>query len=224
MSRTRHAAAALRLSGVLVLLALGLQGPVAAQEQAPAPAPPAPAGAAPDPAAPAAGAAAAAAPPAAAAPAQAQGALSDAEVDSLLARAAERFRVLASPRGDGILLLPNYGAPGVAVVEIVGGEVAVDGAEVPRGGLAQRLGADAPLVVSLSYVPPEVLLDRLGAEDAGDPDEDGGRPPGPASAPPPRRPPRRPPAPSRRSRPSRRTSTSTSTWTTAATSCASAGT
>ncbi|HEY7529702.1 MAG TPA: polymer-forming cytoskeletal protein, partial [Gemmatimonadota bacterium] len=169
-------------TAALVLLA-GLAGPrpLAGQEGAAAPAPAAPAApaaGAPDRPAPAAAPAPRPAPPtpapAAVAPvpaAQAQGALTDAEVDSLLARASGRFRVLASPRGDGILLLPNYGAPGVAVVEIVDGDVTVDGAAVPRGGLAERLGEDAPLVVSLSYVPPDVLQDRLEARESRDEDD-----------------------------------------------------
>ncbi|MFN2432672.1 MAG: hypothetical protein ABR599_07635, partial [Gemmatimonadota bacterium] len=81
-------------------------------------------------------------------------ALQEAEADSLLAAARERFEVF--PLRDGVLLLPKYEAD-VQSVQVAGGTIAIDGRTASGPEIASRLREDAPLVLRLSYVPPEQL-------------------------------------------------------------------
>jgi hypothetical protein len=86
-----------------------------------------------------------------------------------------RFRAFATR--DGIVLVPRRSVAGVGSIEIADGTIGVDGSVVSGAELRQRLGADADVVIELSYLDPaarRALL--LGAAPA---------PPAPPAAPPP---------------------------------------
>jgi hypothetical protein len=99
-----------------------------------------------------------AAPSAVPSPAAAAG-QDSAAVDSLLARVQERFQMY--PVQQGVLLLPKYAAPGLQSVQVAGGVIAVNGKAVPGSEIASLLGEDAPVVLRLSYVRPELLQQRM---------------------------------------------------------------
>ena len=87
--------------------------------------------------------------PAVGAAAQAPG--SDASADRALARRVEqRFDVL--PVQNGIVLTPKRALDGVRTVELTDGTVAINGEAVTGSELRSRLGADAELVLPLTYL------------------------------------------------------------------------
>src|SRR5882762_7433380 len=61
-----------------------------------------------------------------------------------------RFDIL--PLRDGMALRPKAGSSSARSIEIAGGVIAVDGRPVTGAELRDRLGADADLVLSLSYL------------------------------------------------------------------------
>ena len=65
----------------------------------------------------------------------------------------QRFRVLVI--SEGVVLTPRSGSE--RTIEIRNNAIAVDGSGVTGGELRDRLGADADLVLRLSYVAPEAL-------------------------------------------------------------------
>ena len=67
----------------------------------------------------------------------------------LRARVLERWR--AVPLRDGILLVPRRSGP-VRGVELTGRGIAIDGHDVSGAELRERLGADADVVLALSYL------------------------------------------------------------------------
>ena len=80
--------------------------------------------------------------------AQTQSAASDAlrrEID-------QRFEVL--PLSNGVALRPKTAVPGVRLVELTDGTIAVDGSPVTGQELRTRLGAGADAVLRLSYLGP----------------------------------------------------------------------
>jgi hypothetical protein len=87
-----------------------------------------------------------------------------ADLDSLLAQVRQRFQVY--PLRDGVLLLPKYAAADVQSVQVAGGTIAINGRASAGGEIASLLGQDAPLVLRLSYVPPEQLAERAAASAA----------------------------------------------------------
>ena len=67
----------------------------------------------------------------------------------LRARVLERWRVV--PLRDGVLLVPRRSGP-VGGVELTGRGIAIDGHDVSGAELRERLGADADVVLALSYL------------------------------------------------------------------------
>ncbi|MBA2565362.1 MAG: hypothetical protein H0V09_08065 [Gemmatimonadetes bacterium] len=101
-------------------------------------------------------------------------------MDSLLAAVRARFEMY--PVRDGVLLLPKYQSARVQSVQVAGGTVAIDGRTVAGAEISSLLGEDAPLVLRLSYVPAEQLLQRLASAmqpGAGASAQPGGEPGGP---------------------------------------------
>jgi hypothetical protein len=92
--------------------------------------------------------------------------------DRLRREVSQRFH--AGLLRDGIVLIPRQQGRGYASVEISDGAVSIDGSPVTGRELRARLGADADLVLSLSYLDAEarrILLQRqLQAEGAGTPE------------------------------------------------------
>src|SRR5437879_4940128 len=72
-------------------------------------------------------------------------------MEELKRRVEQRYTVL--PVQNGIVLSPKN-KNGIASVELSGNTVAVNGAEVTGGELRTRLGADADLILQLSYLTP----------------------------------------------------------------------
>jgi hypothetical protein len=70
-------------------------------------------------------------------------------VDELRARVESRFVIV--PIADGIVLTPRF-KTSVRAVELSGSMIAIDGATVTGGELRERLGADADLVLQVSYL------------------------------------------------------------------------
>lgn len=70
--------------------------------------------------------------------------------DGLRREVERRFEVL--PLRDGLALKPRSTTSGVRSVEIAGGAIALDGQPATGAELRQRLGADADLVLRLSYL------------------------------------------------------------------------
>jgi hypothetical protein len=110
--------------------------------------------------------------------------------DALRRQVEQRFEVL--PLQNGIALRPRGSATGVQSVELSGDTIAVDGAAVTGAELRQKLGADAELVLRLSYLQPQVLRAMFVGRGAP------GAPPAPVAGPPPpqaEQPPPQPPPP-----------------------------
>ncbi len=79
-----------------------------------------------------------------------------AAVDAALkSRVERRFRVLQVR--DGLVLTPRREVRGLQSIEIRDGLIAVDGTPTTGAQLRERLGADADLVLQVSYLSPEVL-------------------------------------------------------------------
>ena len=79
-----------------------------------------------------------------------------AAVDSALkARVESRFRVLQVR--EGLVLTPRREVRGLQSIEIRNGVIAVDGTPTTGAQLRERLGADADLVLQVSYLSPEAL-------------------------------------------------------------------
>src|SRR5436190_9125920 len=70
--------------------------------------------------------------------------------DSLRREVERRFDVL--PVRDGIVLHPKSPRAGVRSIEITSDSISIDGAPATGGELRQKLGADADLVLRLSYL------------------------------------------------------------------------
>ena len=75
-------------------------------------------------------------------------------VATLRVALAERFDLV--PLQGGVALVPRSDDVGVRLVQVVGGVVSIDGVVATGEELATRLGDDAPLVVQLSYLTPDV--------------------------------------------------------------------
>ncbi len=73
--------------------------------------------------------------------------------EALRSQVERRFEVL--PLQNGIVLRPKSSTGGVRSIELTGDEIAVDGAPVSGAELRQKLGADADLVLRLSYLEPD---------------------------------------------------------------------
>jgi hypothetical protein len=74
---------------------------------------------------------------------------------ALKSRVERRFRVL--PVRDGLVLTPRHEVRGLQSIEIRDGVIAVDGTATTGAQLRERLGADADLVLQVSYLSPEAL-------------------------------------------------------------------
>ncbi len=74
---------------------------------------------------------------------------------ALKARVERTFRVL--PVRDGLVLTPRQDVEGLKSIEIRDGVIAVDGAPTTGAQLRERLGADADLVLQVSYMSAETL-------------------------------------------------------------------
>jgi hypothetical protein len=70
-------------------------------------------------------------------------------VNALRSRLEQRFQIL--PLANGIVLTPRFKAAARSI-EVTDGSIAVDGAPVTGAELRQKLGADADLVLQLSYL------------------------------------------------------------------------
>jgi hypothetical protein len=79
---------------------------------------------------------------------------------ALKTRVERRFRVL--PVRDGVVLTPRREVPGLQSIEIRDGIIAVDGAPTTGAQLRERLGADADLVLQVSYLPSDTLAQWAG--------------------------------------------------------------
>ncbi len=97
-------------------------------------------------------------------PAEAQrGASGLQELRSSLER---RFEVL--PLRDGIALRPREASRDIRSIEITNGPIAIDGTPVTGAELRQRLGADADLVLQISYLSENERRDLIGNTTLGD--------------------------------------------------------
>jgi hypothetical protein len=93
--------------------------------------------------------------------AAAQAAQSSASVDpALRTRVERRFRVL--PVSGGVVLTPRRDVQGVESIEIRDGLIALNGTPATGAQLRERLGADADLVLQVSYLTPEALREWAG--------------------------------------------------------------
>ncbi len=86
---------------------------------------------------------------------------------ALKARVEQRFRVL--PVRDGLVLTPRREVRGLQSIEIRDGVIAIDGTPTSGGQLRERLGADADLVLQVSYVSAEALATWAGPKPVLDP-------------------------------------------------------
>ena len=78
----------------------------------------------------------------------------EASTRALRQQVERRFDVL--PLRDGVALRPKAPGSRVRSVELTGGDIAIDGTPVSGGELREQLGADADLVLRLSYLEPDV--------------------------------------------------------------------
>src|SRR5437660_1082334 len=113
--------------------------------------------------------------------------------DALRRDVERRFDVL--PVRDGIVLHPKAARAGVRSIEITNDSISIDGAPATGAELRQKLGADADLVLRLSYLDADAR--RALAAPATAPAE---RPPSAEPPPPPSPVSPEPPAPPRRMR------------------------
>ncbi|MBS1819906.1 MAG: polymer-forming cytoskeletal protein [Acidobacteria bacterium] len=126
--------------------------------------------------------------------------------DQALKRQVEqRFEVL--PLRDGLALRPKAAASGVRSVEIAGGTIALDGQPATGAELRQKLGADADLVLQLSYLADAARRDLFLPSGTSTTPATPGTPPPPSSPPAPAAPsiaPEPPPLPPSPPRPRER--------------------
>ena len=80
--------------------------------------------------------------------------------ESLRAQVEARYQV--TPISGGIGLMPRNTDRGFTLIELRGGTVAIDGEPVSGQELAARLGADADLILRLTYLDTEAQRSRLG--------------------------------------------------------------
>src|SRR5436190_6927693 len=85
-----------------------------------------------------------------AAPSAGQGAAGRAsDIQALRSRVERRFQIL--PLASGVMLTPRFKAAARSV-EVADGTIAVDGAPVTGAELRQKFGADADLILQVSYL------------------------------------------------------------------------
>lgn len=95
--------------------------------------------------------------------------------DALKRQVERRFDVL--PLRDGLALRPRATIRGVRSIEIAGGAIAINGTPATGADVREKLGADADVVLRLSYLEPEARSALFGV-----PDEAKPRPPAPPAA------------------------------------------
>ena len=83
------------------------------------------------------------------------------DVDDLRAALAPRYDIVPLQRG--VALVPQDPDAGIGVIQVVDGTVSIDGDPLTGGELSARLGADAALVVQVSYLSAEAQLELAGA-------------------------------------------------------------
>jgi hypothetical protein len=107
-----------------------------------------------------------------------------------------RFDVLVVR--DGLALRPQSSIRGVRTIEVRGGEIVIDGAPATGAELRDRLGADADLVIQLSYLDVESQRKLFDQSGGGQTVTEPPAPPAPPDAAPPQPPePPEPPEPTR---------------------------
>ncbi len=101
----------------------------------------------------------------------------------------ERFDIL--PLHDGIALHPKGGGRGVRSIEITDGTISIDGVPATGAELRDKLGADADLVLRISYLDPDARR-ALAGEAVQTPEREPGAEPAPPEPPAPPSPRTRP--------------------------------
>lgn len=117
---------------------------------------------------------------------------------ALRLRVEARYEVVRLSRGIG--LRPKDSAARIQMIEITDGTIAIDGSPVSGSAVRERLGADADLIFSLSYLDPQGLRTLFGTEEPA-PEKPAEAPPAtaaPEPAPAPASPPSRAPEARRR--------------------------
>jgi hypothetical protein len=84
--------------------------------------------------------------------------------DGLKRQIERRFDVL--PLRDGLALRPKSATHGVRSIELTGGTIAIDGAPATGADVRDKLGADADLVLRLSYLDADARRAMFGPPDA----------------------------------------------------------
>ena len=84
--------------------------------------------------------------------------------DGLKRQIERRFDVL--PLRDGLALRPKSTTHGVRSIELTGGTIAIDGAPATGADVRDKLGADAELVLRLSYLDADARRAMFGPSDA----------------------------------------------------------
>ncbi len=79
----------------------------------------------------------------------AQGGGSGGDLKALRSRLEQRFQIL--PLANGVVLTPRF-KDAIRSIEVTDGSIAIDGTSVTGAELRQKLGADADLVLQLSYL------------------------------------------------------------------------
>jgi hypothetical protein len=110
--------------------------------------------------------------------------------DALKRQVERRFDVL--PLRDGLALRPRATIRGVRSIEIAGGAIAINGTAATGADVREKLGADADVVLRLSYLEPEARRALFGGPDDAKP-----APPAAAGEPPDAPEPPSPPPPAR---------------------------
>jgi hypothetical protein len=100
------------------------------------------------------------------------------EVTELRGRLRERYDIAALQ--DGVGLIPRQGDPRIGIIRIRDGAVAINGEELTGRELRERLGADADLVLRVSYLD-AAQQRQLAAPEAPAPAAAGGTPSQPAA-------------------------------------------
>lgn len=117
---------------------------------------------------------------------------SSAATDALRRQVERRFDIL--PLHDGIALHPKTPGRGVRSIEITDGTISIDGAPATGGELRQKLGADADLILRLSYLDADARR-AIGAPPSAPASPSTAQPPPPAAPPPAAVPPAAPESP-----------------------------
>lgn len=87
-----------------------------------------------------------------------------AAADGLKRQVERRFDVL--PLRDGLALRPKSAGRGVRSIELTGGTIAIDGAPATGADVRDKLGADAELVLRLSYLDADARRAMFGSANA----------------------------------------------------------